>query len=358
MPASGAAPAPTSAPSIPINELYMALQNPWLSPDQKGLITGMIQEQQAASDPMNQIELQKAQLELEKMQNPTQQPPEEFTTRMFTLNSLGIDPQSEEGKSYMLTGQLPEPPEPGFSTMSAEEVAQLGLPPGSYQRGPKGEIKQIGGGGTNVTVNNVPGTPPSDEALRKKLMEAEGVAWGDYLKAGSTASGMRQDMELLGQVIEMAPQGPVTGRLAEAFPGVSDAAGVFQSVVKRIAPSLRVEGSGAQSDIEYNGFLQSLPSLSNRPEANRAIKTFLEAKAAINMERGQVIQQYQNGEIDAASARMKIKDIDSRSIMSPELEGLLGAMDGGAGAAAAPAPEGVDQDVWEAMTPEERALWD
>ncbi len=153
-PSGSAAPAPTSAPSIPINELYMALQNPWMSAEEKGLITSMIQEQQAASDPMRQMELRKAEIELAQLENPTQQPPEDFTARMFTLNSLQIDPQSEEGRTYLMTGELPEPPEPGFSTMTAEEVAQLGLPPGSYQRGPKGEIKQIGGGGTNVTVNN------------------------------------------------------------------------------------------------------------------------------------------------------------------------------------------------------------
>ena len=106
IPASGAAAAPTSAPQIDVNELYMALQNPWLTPEQKGLITSMIGEQQAASDPMRQIELEKAQLELAQMKNPTEQPPEDFTARMFTLNSMGIDPQSEEGKVYIMTGKL------------------------------------------------------------------------------------------------------------------------------------------------------------------------------------------------------------------------------------------------------------
>ena len=100
------------------------------------------------------MEPELAQLELAQMKNPTEQPPEEYSTRMFTLNSLGIDPQSEEGKVYIMTGKLPEAPEPGYQTMTPEEVSQLGLPPGAYQRGPKGEIKQIGGGGTNVTVNN------------------------------------------------------------------------------------------------------------------------------------------------------------------------------------------------------------
>lgn len=324
-----AAPAPTSAPSIPINELYMALQNPWLSGEQKGLITSMIQEQQQASDPLRQLELQKAQLELEKMQAPAS-PPEELVLRQALAAEAGYEKGTPEYQSIIISGKLPEAPAPvkpysDIGQINADLSAGL-ITPADAEAAKAALAK----GGTNVTVNNVPGTPPSDEALRKKLMEAEGVAWGEYIKAGSTASGMTQDMELLGQVIEMAPQGPISGRLAEAFPGVSDAAGVFQSVVKRIAPSLRVEGSGAQSDIEYNGFLQSLPSLSNRPEANRAIATFLKAKAAINMERGQVIQQYQNGEIDATAARTKIKEIDSRSILSPELKNLLGSMDGGA----------------------------
>lgn len=289
------APAPAGAnattPQIPMQDILKALADPWLAPEQKAVLQSIYEQQVQAGDPMRQLELQKSQLELAQLQNPTD-----------------------------------APPEAGFAPMSPEEVQSLGLPPGAYQRGPNGEIKQIGGGGTNVTVNNTPGAQPSDEALRKKLMEVEGIAWGEYLKAGSTASGMQQDMALLDQVIELAPQGPVSGRLAEMFPGVSDAAGVFQSVVKRVAPSLRVEGSGSQSDIEYNGFLQSLPALSNRPEANRAIAAFLKSKAQVNMDRGAAVAAYQNGEIDATEARKRIQEIDSRSIMTPEVQSLLGSL--------------------------------
>lgn len=152
------APAPAgynaATPSIPTPDLLAALSNPWLAPEQKAVLQSIYEQQVQAGDPMRQLELQKAQLELAQLQNPTDAPPEDFTARMFTLNALGMDPQSPEGQSYMLTGQLPEPPEAGFAPMSAEEVQGLGLPPGSYQRGPNGEIKQIGGSGTNVTVNN------------------------------------------------------------------------------------------------------------------------------------------------------------------------------------------------------------
>jgi hypothetical protein len=141
---------------IPMAELQLAMANPWLmsDPGMASIIQAEFQRQTQQADPMYQLQLQKAQLDLEKAQQP-EGPPEEFSTRMFTLNSLGIDPQSEEGKVYLMTGKLPEKPDVGYRTLSPEEVAQLGLPPGAaYQVGADGKISQIGGGGTNVTVNN------------------------------------------------------------------------------------------------------------------------------------------------------------------------------------------------------------
>lgn len=297
-------------------QLYEALANPWLNEQQRAAIASMIQQQQTANDPMQALALQKAQLEVDQMRTPEQKKPIE-------VGGVLLDPDTYQP---VYDSRVPDP---GFKTLTPQEVQQLGLPPGAYQKGADGKISAIGVGGTTVTVNNQGQQVPSDEALRKKLMEGEGVAWSEYLKAGSTSSGMKQDMALLDQVIELAPQGPVNGRLAQMFPGVSNAAGVFESIIKRVAPSLRVEGSGSQSDVEYNGFLQSLPSLTNRPEANRAISTFLQSKAQINMERAAAIQEYQNGTIDASEARRRIAEIDQRSIMTPELQRLLGGLDAG-----------------------------
>jgi hypothetical protein len=261
--------------------------SPFASPGQKAVVEALLQQQMQAADPMYRLGLEKAQLELAQMKEP----------------------------------------DPGYRILTPEEIQSMGLPPGAaYQVGPEGRVSAIGGGGT--TVNNIlPGGEPNDAKLRGELDKAEGTTWGEYRKAGATAAGMKQDMELLGQVIEMAPQGPIRGRLAAMFPGVSDAAGVFQSVVKRVAPSLRVEGSGAQSDIEYQGFLDSLPALQNRPEANRAIASFLTAKAQVNIERAGIVQEYQNGNISASEARKQMSELDARSIMSPELKGLLGGLD-------------------------------
>lgn len=353
-------PAPAGAMSMGnpaiVQEIATLLADPYTPEGDKAVLQQAMAMQLQNMDPMRQMEMERARLELEQLRNP--QPGFTMLTdeeeAQMGLNPAGVYQRGADG-SIKVVQDAPKADGP-TSTMQEYEFARSQGYEGTFQQY-QADLKKAGAANTTVTVGG-DAAPPSDEPLRKKLMEGEGTTWGEYLKAGSTASGMRQDMELLNQVIELAPSGPITGRLAEMFPGVSDAAGVFQSVVKRVAPSLRVEGSGSQSDIEYNGFLQSLPALSNRPEANRAIAAFLQSKAQVNMDRAAAVSAYQNGEIDAVEARKRIAEIDSRSIMTPEIENLLGALDQGATAGAAgPAPEGVPQDVWDVMTDEERALF-
>lgn len=146
-----------------------------------------------------------------------------------------------------------------------------------------------------------------------------------------------KDMEMLDEIITMAPQGPITGRLANAFTGFNSAADAFNSIVKRVAPTLRAEGSGSTSDIEYNGMLKSLPQLASRPEANAAISAMMKAKAAINIERSEIVRAYQSEEITVKGARKKLQELDERSIMTPELRTILSGL--------APAQGGDDPDA-------------
>ena len=151
MSAQDGAPMPfnSATPAIPTDQLLAAMANPWLTPEQRAILTTVYDQQVQAGDPMRALELQKAQLELDHMKAP----PEDYTSRMFMAQAAGLEPGTPEFQSYLLTGDLPQPAEPGFRTMTPDEVAQLGLPEGAYQMGPKGEIKPIGGGGVNVSVN-------------------------------------------------------------------------------------------------------------------------------------------------------------------------------------------------------------
>lgn len=171
-----------------------------------------------------------------------------------------------------------------------------------------------------TTINNITGGTPE---LRKSLDKKEGEAWAAAREAGTNSAAAVQDLDILNELSTIAPQGPLTGRLAQAFPGLSDAGAAFQSVISRVAPTLRAPGSGATSDIEYEGMLKSLPSLANRPEANAAIIGAMRSKANLNIQRGEIISEYMNGKLQEAEARTRLDGLNRQSIMTPELQNLL-----------------------------------
>lgn len=238
-----------------------------------------------ASDPMAQIKYQTAVEQLRQIQNPQAKPTDDMREYEFA-KSQGFD--------------------------------------GSFL---DFQLSQKKAGATNVNV----GGEPSDGALRKKLDEKTGELWSTYQQTGATSAATMQDMQVLDELIKVAPQGPITGRLAEMFPGVSSAGDAFQSIVKRVAPTLRAPGSGATSDIEYDGMLRSLPALRNNPEANAAISQIMKAKAAINVERSGIIDAYGRGDISAGQARSQIAELDKRSILTPELSQAIGNLGGDSG---------------------------
>lgn len=232
-------------------------------------------------------------------------------------------------------------PEPGFRTLAPEEITQMGLPPGAYQMGPDNKVYEIGGGGTNVTVNTGEG---QDGALNKALSTKEGEAWSGYKDSAAVSASNAQDFEILSELLTLAPQGPITGRLADMFKGVSAAGDAANSIIKRIAPTLRAPGSGATSDIEYNGMLQSLPSLAQSPEANAMVLAIMQAKAQINMERGRIVTAYQNEDMTIAEARAAMDELNARSIMTPAMKrALLGI--GSDGEVGIPAPPAIGEEV-------------
>lgn len=113
---------PMAAPSIN-PAIIEALTDPQATPQTQMLARIVLEQQQRqaqaaeeqrllAADPLRQLQLQKGQLELEQLRNPT----------------------------------------PGFRTLSTEEKTALGLPPqGAFQMNREGQISQIGGGGVNIT---------------------------------------------------------------------------------------------------------------------------------------------------------------------------------------------------------------
>jgi hypothetical protein len=175
---------------------------------------------------------------------------------------------------------------------------------------------------------NVGGEGPADSMLRKELSKEEGTQWINILKQGQKSATMTQELQILDELLQQAPQGPIQGRLAEMFPGFSAAGDAANAIVLRIAPQMKVEGSGSTSDIEYAGMVASMPRLSAHPQGNRLIAETMKAKGAIDIERAKIVNAYQNEQIPAAQAREMLAELNQRSIMTPELRALLQPQDG------------------------------
>jgi hypothetical protein len=177
-------------------------------------------------------------------------------------------------------GMKPMPgysPTPAYRPPTPEELKQY--PGANYitKEGPHYPPKSA------VTINN--GELGADETTYKNMAEKEAKNFADIDQQGIVASGMNQDLQVLDELLQQAPQGPIQGRLINALPGFSSAGDAANAIIKRVAPSLRTAGSGSQSDVEYAGFLQSMPQLQGLPQGNKLISDTLKAKTRVDIER-------------------------------------------------------------------------
>lgn len=193
----------------------------------------------------------------------------------------------------------------------------------NLSEGPDGlKISKVGGAGSQTTIQ-MPGELPAEEKLREELMTRQGKDFGAYLDAGSSASQVMTDLRILQEIAPLAPSGPLSGRLAEAFPDLNDVSALRQSIVNRVGPSLRVEGSGSTSDIEFNAMINSLGSLRNTPEANQAIIAVMMEKQQFNLDRANIVRQYTTKTISLDEANRQIAALESQSRIPSAVEQIL-----------------------------------
>jgi hypothetical protein len=183
-------------------------------------------------------------------------------------------------------------------------------------------MTKVGGGGTTNEIN-LPGSQGAEEELLKKLMGKKGERYAKFLDAGANAAGLSIDIETLASLAPLQPSGPLVGRLAEMFPEFTDIGALRQSIVKRIAPQMRVEGSGSTSDTEFNAMLNSFGSLRNSPDANQAFLSIFQQKIAFDIARRDIVNEYTNGNITMKEADEKMAALETQSMIPTAVANLL-----------------------------------
>lgn len=185
-------------------------------------------------------------------------------------------------------------------------------------------------GGT--TINNTMGA--SESAFSKKGGELQAQRFDEYAQGAVTASqtiGQIDELRRLGTMIEtgkateaMAVIGPYAEMLGVDIQGLPEAQ-AYQAIVSRLAPTLRVPGSGSTSDFEMQKFIESLPSLGNSPEGNALIEDTLQALAEHKQAAGEIASRALSGDIEPDDAERMIRELpDPMQMWRQQTGGSLG----------------------------------
>jgi hypothetical protein len=142
-----------------IGSLVALASDPMASPAQRGIVEALITQQMSMMDPMRQIEMQKAQLELAQMQGGGQN--ETLMERTALADAAGLT--GEARNYYLATGEMPEAPKEGARPLTdPAERAQWGIPPEDtrpYAIEP-GKRPELVGDSKGTTINNNMGGGP------------------------------------------------------------------------------------------------------------------------------------------------------------------------------------------------------
>lgn len=332
-----AAPAQTAIPGM--NEaIVRAMTDPLANSQTKAIAQILMQQQMARqqaqqemalkqADPAYQLGLEKTRLEVENMRNPRLTPADQLAREKFAFD------QKNQGRT---------------ADINEYEYAKQNGYQGSFV---DFQLAQKKAGASSVTVNN-----QDQGEFAKKAAGRNVERFGALADAGTAAASVTQALPVMRELLSQAPQGPVQGRLAEMFPGFSSAADAFQAQVSQIAPTLRVPGSGAQSDRDMDLLLGSFPRLRYNPSANAIIVNLFEKKAQMNTQRGEIAAAALRGEITPEDADKRISALDKTPLIDDKTRAELSRGNEQAGDAP-PAPEGMDPNLWKFMTPEERRLF-
>ena len=297
--ALGGAPAPSGNMGNPATIQVIAdlLADPYTPPGEKAMLEQAMAMQLQGMDPMRQLEMEKARLELDQLRNP--QPG--FTTltdeqeAQMGLDTSGLYQQDAEGRLYTVqepTKPAEDPTAVREYNFYAQQEQAAGRPVKSFDEWKKGNAKAGASSTTVVTGEN-------SSAFAKKTDEAAAARFDGYVQAGANANKMMGDINALVALAPMVGTGKEAeirvklGPIAEAFGIDVDGLGeaeAFQSIVDRMAPQMRTPGAGSSSDFDARQFLSSLPQLGRSPEGNKIITQTLAA-----------VQQYQIAAAELAS---------------------------------------------------------
>jgi flagellum-specific peptidoglycan hydrolase FlgJ len=184
---------------------------------------------------------------------------------------------------------------------------------------PFGEWQRNNRKAGSTTIN----TGDTTSEFGKKADAQLAEHYGKLAERGPAAASTVQAIGQMRELLTVAPQGPIQGRLAEMFPGFSSAGDAFNATINQLAPSLRIPGSGAQSDKDMDILMGSMARLRNAPEANQIILNAFERKAQIDQKRSELANAALRRRMPLEEAQKQIEALEREPIIDEKTRGLI-----------------------------------
>ncbi|WP_319499339.1 hypothetical protein [uncultured Cohaesibacter sp.] len=209
-------------------------------------------------------------------------------------------------------GEYLKPQAPQYRQLTGQQAQKLGLnPQNAYNLGPDGKISQIGGGGTNVTVNNT-----GENSFQKGLGTGTANMFVELGSDYNTAVKNRSRLDRLEGYLAHIDTGAGAAfkKLAGDFGINSEGLSEIQAataLINSMVPEMRPIGSGQTSDRDMELFKQSAPRLINTPDGNALVMDTLKGLNELQMQQGRIGQLVMAGQMtreQAIDALQKLPD--------------------------------------------------
>lgn len=177
----------------------------------------------------------------------------------------------------------------------------------------KTDLKRAGAITNQVTIDQ-----KGESEFSKVAANSQAKRFNELAEDGPTAKQMLSDIDTLrtlGSQIDTgkgaeakAKFGPYAESLGIKVDGLSEIQ-AYEAIVNRLAPALRVKGSGAQSDYELKNFLKSLPSLGNTAGGNEMTAQVLQGLYENKRRAAEIGAAALNGRITRENAEKLLADL-------------------------------------------------
>lgn len=312
----GQAAAPATPQARPINPAIMKLiSSPYVSDADKKvgmlLFQNQLEAQQKANDPLRALQILEAQGKVASMPLELQGKTLANTKAQGEIDAMPLDRRSKELANTKAERDLQGE---GAMPLSKDERASYGIPEGQpAYKTRSGEIK-FGPAGTKIT-NNV---GDAETSFSKEAGKVTAERFNGLVADGQKSKQMMSDMSTLLDLGKNIGTGK-GAQLAATLGPYAEAAGInvnglpdiqaYEAIVNRVAPSLRVAGSGAQSDYELKNFLKSIPSLGNTQEGNELATTVMSGLQQSKILASDIASKALAGEITRTEAEKQLRDL-------------------------------------------------